>query len=174
MTNLANAFLNPIEHVVIRLPEALLTFLVGFIAVQAVLMGVSILFRTLKLTRALQDILGQTIGTILWMVLLASVLQSLGMGRVIIALSGSVALLGIALAAGGNKLLNDLVAGVTLAKNRNFKIGQRVKIESIEGKIHSVDARKVRVLGDDDALYVIPNAKFDELIWQVLPDKDKK
>jgi small-conductance mechanosensitive channel len=63
------------------------------------------------------------------------------------------------------------VAGVFLARNRDFKLGQDIKIDQVEGEITSLDSRKVRIIGKNGQIYVIPNTKFDELIWEVKEPK---
>lgn len=171
MDALVNAFTRPIEYLTPRLPGAFLTLVVGFIFIQFILLLTHTLLRTLRITRSLQDILQSLVAIVLWLGLTALIFQNLGLGRVLLALSGSVAIIGLGIAAGGNKLLADVLAGLSLAKNRNFKIGQRIKIDAVEGQIHSLDVRKVRVLDKNGGLYVIPNTKFDEQIWQILPDK---
>ncbi len=174
MIKVLDAFAAPIEHFIPKLPGAILTFLVGFVVVQILLMFFSLVLRTLRTTKALEQILEATVAVILWVGLAALVMQSLGLNQVAIALSGSFAIIGIGLASGANKLVADIVAGLFLAKNRNFKIGQRIKIDAIEGKLHSLDARKVRVLGKDGTLFVMPNAKFDDQIWHLLPEEEAK
>ena len=174
MNTLAKAFLTPLEHIVPKLPGALLTLVMGFIVVEILRALFGLVLRALRTTKALEQILESTVTVILWAGVIALVLQSLGLNQIAIAISGSFAIIGIGLAAGANKLVADVVAGVFLAKNRNFKIGQKIKIDVVEGQIHSLDSRKVRVLGKDGSIYVVPNAKFDDLIWQVYPPDDKK
>lgn len=173
LTSFAQAFTGPIEKLIPRLPGALLTFVVGFIVIQFLLVIIGLLLDALRTTKALHQILHSTAGVILWGGVIALTLQSLGLTQIALAVSGSFAIIGIGVASGANKLVSDVVAGLFLAKNRNFKIGQRIKIDTVEGRIHSLDVRKVRVLSDDGKLSIIPNAKFDELIWQILPDEDK-
>ncbi len=173
MDSILNAFAKPIEKILPNLPGAVLTLVVGFIVIQILLVIFALILRTLRTTRALEQILYSSVSVILWAGVIALTLQSLGLSQVATAIAGSFAIIGIGLASGANKLVSDVVAGLFLAKNRHFKIGQKIKIDIAEGQIHSLDTRKVRVLGKDGSLFVIPNSKFDDLIWQVLPDDDK-
>jgi small conductance mechanosensitive channel len=167
----------PIEQVsafVDKLPNALFVFAIGYVSLRLIQSLASVALKTARLTRPMQDILISVLSTILWIGLIALLFQTLGLNQIAIALSGSVAIIGIFIATGANKLVSDILAGIFLARNRDFKIGQKIKIAEVEGQIYSLDSRKVRVLAADDTLYVIPNTKFDETIWQITPETPKK
>jgi small-conductance mechanosensitive channel len=157
-----------------KLPNALFVLAVSYLSIRIIQVFASLALRTARLTRPMQDILLSILSTILWLGLIALVFQSLGLNQIALALSGSVAIIGIFIATGANKLVSDILAGIFLARNRDFRIGQYIKITEVEGKIYSLDSRKVRVLGKDDTIYIIPNTKFDENVWQLLPEKTAK
>lgn len=173
MTDLLVASLPVVEvqSVIARIPNAVLTLLFGYVCIRFLQALLRVALKTARVTKAMQQIVMQAVSVILWVGLLALVLQSLGLNQLAIALSGSIAIIGIGIASGANKLVSDVVAGLFLARNRDFKIGERIKLAEAEGQIHSLDARKVRILGDDGTLYIIPNTKFDEQMWHILPDK---
>lgn len=166
-------FIHHFETFLSRLPNVVLTLIFGYIGIQILLSLFTIVLRTARVTKAMEGILHSTVNALLWVGVIALIFQSLGLNQIAIAISGSVALIGVAVATGANKLISDIVAGLFLAKNRDFKVGQRIKMAEVEGQIHSLDLRKVRVLGDDGSLYVVPNTKFDEQTWQTLPPKDR-
>ncbi len=163
-----------LERVVSRIPTALLTFLACYLFIQVLNYSIAGALKAGRVNRPMAQIIQSGVTILLWIGAIALVFQSLGLNQIALALSGSVAIVSIGLASGANKLVSDMVAGLFLARNRDFKIGQRIKVENVEGRIHSLDSRKVRVLADDDTLYIIPNTKFDELIWHIIPDKAKK
>jgi small-conductance mechanosensitive channel len=167
------SFINHFESFLSRLPNVILTLVFGYLAIQVLLALFGIALRAARVTKAMEGILHSTVNALLWVGVIALIFQSLGLNQIAIAISGSVALIGVAVATGANKLISDVVAGLFLAKNRDFKVGQRIKMAEAEGQIHSLDLRKVRILGDDGNLYIIPNTKFDEQTWQTLPPKEK-
>lgn len=154
-----------------RIPDAMLTLILGYLALRLLqwLMGVGL--RASRVGRAMQQILLSSVSVILWVGLAALVLQSLGLSQIAIALSSVLAIVGVGIASGAQKVVADVLAGLSLAKNRDFKIGQYIHLDDIEGQIHSLDSRKVRLLGPKNQLYIIPNSKFDEQAWMILPDK---
>lgn len=172
-TNFFGPVLHQIESFGPRIPNAILTFLLGYIVVRLLQYLFVLGLRAARVNRAMQQVIEPAIAVILWVGLAALVLQALGLNQIAIALSSSLAIIGVGLAAGGQKLVADVVAGLFLAKNRDFKIGQRIKIGDIEGRIHSLDSRKVRLLGDKEELFLIPNARFDEQIWHIVPNKEE-
>lgn len=165
----------PIEtigEVIARIPTAILTLLACYIAVRLIQLFLFLGLKTARVTKTLQAMIMQTASVVLWIGASALILQSLGLNQIAIALSGSIAIIGIGLASGANKLVADGVAGFFLAKNRDFKINEYIELPEAKGRIQSLDARKVRILGDNGTIYVIPNAKFDDLTWKILPKKE--
>jgi small-conductance mechanosensitive channel len=163
-----------IAHVFERIPTALLTFLFCALIVRLLQWALELTLRASRITKAMQGIILQGFSAFLWIGVLALVLESLGLNQLAIALSGSVAIIGIGVASGANKVVSDVIAGLFLAKNRDFKSCEQVKVGDITGRIHSLDARKVRILGKDGTLYIIPNGTFDENTWTLLPKSDKE
>lgn len=173
MNTIALSTIFPIQEIALRLPRAGATLLLGLLAIRFCqwLMGKGL--QTAKVTQAMQGILHSTASIVLWAVVIALVFQSLGLTQIAIGLSSALAIVGVGFATGGSKVVSDLLAGVLLARSREFNVGGRVKISEVEGVIRSVDTRKVHLIGDDGTIYIIPNTKFDEQIWQTVPS-DKK
>lgn len=164
-----------IERFVPRIPTAVLTLLAGYLVIKILQSALAVSLKTAHVNRAMLQIVQSTVNVILWLGVIALIFQSLGLNQIAIALSGSVAIIGLGIATGANKLVSDVLSGLYLAKNRDFKIGQHIKIAEVEGKVHSLDSRKVRILSADGSLFVIPNAKFDEQTWQIVAEsKDDK
>lgn len=171
MLNFVPQLIFKLELVAHRLPVAILTFLAGAIAVSILQGFFALALKTARVNKPTQEILQPTVGLVLWIGVIALVCQSLGLNQIAIALSGSIAVIGFGIATGANKLVSDILAGLFLARNRDFKIGQVIKIGDAVGQIHSLDSRKVRLLGSDGTLHIIPNTKFDEQPWEIVPSK---
>ncbi len=174
MTTFFSPILTSFDHLVPRLPTAIVTFLAGFLVLQLLQSLFKLVMHTTRVAKAMQEILQSAVSIVLWVGVVALTLQALGLSQIAIALSGSVAIIGLGIATGANKLVSDILAGLFLANNRDFRIGQHIKIAEVEGRIHSLDSRKVRILGDDGTLFIVPNTKFDELTWQIPAKDDKK
>jgi small-conductance mechanosensitive channel len=116
---------------------------------------------------ALVDLLLATITAIGWVLIVAGVLQSLGLNQIALAVGGSISLaaLGLASAASGN--LGDIIAGVFLASDPDFGHGFTVKTGDISGVIERIDLRKTRIRAPDGKLHVIPNKQIENEVWIV-------
>ncbi|HEY1074219.1 MAG TPA: mechanosensitive ion channel domain-containing protein [Patescibacteria group bacterium] len=159
-----------LEHVkeaIVRLPGALITLFVSYCFLKLIQAIVAASLRRTKITKPMQGILLSVLSVVLWVGLFSLVFQSLGLNQIAIAISSSLAVIAIGVATGANKVVADISAGVYLARSNDFKIGRQVKIGDLEGQIYSLDSRKVRILKKDDTLAIVPNSKFDELVWEV-------
>jgi small-conductance mechanosensitive channel len=103
-----------------------------------------------------------------WVLIIAAALQPLGLSGVALALSGAISLgtLGLITAVSGS--LGDILAGIFLATDPDFKVGYKVSTNNITGVVESVDLRKTRIRDEEGTLHVIPNKSVEESTWQVL------
>jgi small-conductance mechanosensitive channel len=173
--NIVNLFVEPVIRILPKVPEALLDLLIGYIIIR-ILMGA--LNHFLKITK-LPQVRGIIISLskfILWIMLLIFVFNNLGFGNFAIALSGSVLVLAFFLNTGVAPLITDVVAGVFLCTDPDFKTGSMVRLgngdNATEGIIKDVDMRKVRILDDDGRIHVVPNSVIEKNEWTVIEKKD--
>lgn len=161
---LANLF---ITQVLPSLVGAALLLIVGRFVVNAAVRLVDVTARRSRVKQAQIDLMKAGVRAIGLILVLAGVLQALGLNQIALALGGSISLaaLGIATAAAGN--LGDIIAGVFLASDPDFGNGFKIKSGDIEGTIEQLDLRKTRVRGLDGKLYVIPNKEIEGKVWIV-------
>lgn len=151
-----------------KLPQLLLTFIVGYLVMKVILMIVGGLIKVSRAKQALKDILLSVIGLALWLLLIAAMLQQVGLTQLAFALSGFVAIAGLAVTAGASSLVQDLISGVFLAQDPDFNVGDELKVGEIEGIIEKMDARKIRLRDKKGMLHVLPNSMFDKASWIVV------
>lgn len=151
-----------------RLPQLLLTLIVGFIVIKLVKAFLHGLIGYSKANSALKGILLSVLDVALWIFLVAALLQQVGLTQISLALSGTVAISALALSAGSTAFVQDLVAGIFLAQDPDFNPGDRIKIEDVEGTVERMDARKIRIRDDRGQLHIFPNSHFDRSAWTTL------
>ncbi|MDO8513677.1 MAG: mechanosensitive ion channel [bacterium] len=173
MDSILDAFSKPIMNAWPRIPGALIALVVGYIALIIINHLVKFGFSVIKTPRAVKQIFLSVVNILLWAILLALVFQSLGLPQVALALSGSVAIFGVLLATGANYLVSDILSGLFLTKDPDFKIGQKIKTVDVEGLIEYIDIRKVRIRDNEGNLHVIPNSVLDKGPFVVLDDNKK-
>src|SRR5690349_16815782 len=83
-----------------RIPDAVLTLLIGYVALRCLQWMMGLGLRAARVNRAMQQILLSSVSVVLWVGLAALVLQSLGLNQIAIALSSMLAIVGVGLASG--------------------------------------------------------------------------
>ena len=154
-----------------RLPALLMTFLVGYILVKVVGAILRSAIRVSHAKAALKDILMSVINIGLWLLLVAALLQQVGLNQIAFALSGFVAFAGLAFTAGSSALVQDLISGIFLAQDPDFNVGDKLRVGEVEGIIEKMDARKIRLKDKEGKLHILPNSTFDKASWVVMEKK---
>ena len=151
-----------------KLPAAIFTLAIGALVVKALKLIVG---RATKMTQ-----IDPTLGTLLqsmasfagWVFVLAAATASLGMQQVSLALGGSIALVAMALASSVNSVTQDLLAGVFLIADQDFKVGYTVKTGNLEGVVESVTIRKTKIRDAEGVLHTVPNRLIDNATYTLL------
>jgi hypothetical protein len=94
-------------------------------------------------------------------------LKALGLDEVALAVSGSIALVALALATAASGTTGDIIAGIFLAGEEDFKVGYTVTPAGVTGVIKSIDLRKSRIVAEDGKLHVVPNKAVETATWEV-------
>jgi small-conductance mechanosensitive channel len=150
-----------------KLPQIILTLIVGWLLIKlikAILHGV---IRVSRANAAMKGILMSVVDVGLWILVLAAVFQQIGLSQVALALSGTVAIAGIAISVGSSSLIQDLVSGLFLAQDPDFNVGDTIEVKDVVGKVERMDARKVRIRDEKGRLHIYPNSVFDKEAWAV-------
>lgn len=158
----------PIIHYGPKIPELIVTIILGVVAVRIISFFIARGFRVLRITRTLANVLASIIMVVLWVMLASEIARQAGLTNLAITISGSIVVIGLALANGASNLTSDIISGIYLAKDGDFEIGYRVKIGDLEGIIRKIDMRKVRLRDDDGKLHIFPNNLVDKAEWVVL------
>jgi len=150
-----------------KLPAAVATFVGGWLGIK--LLG-AVLGRSLRATHTeptIADLFKSAITIALWIIVIAAVLQTLGLSEIALAVSGSVALVALGIASAASGTLADIIAGVFLVSDPDFRVGDTVTTGGITGVIQSIDLRKTRILAVDGKVNVVPNQAVEKVAWVV-------
>jgi small-conductance mechanosensitive channel len=156
-----------------RLPQLLLTVIVGYIIIRIVKAVLDGAIQVSHANFAMKGILMSVINIVLWIFLIAVVLQQMGLTQISLALSGSVIIAGLAISTGSSAFIQDLVSGLFLAQDKDFNAGDEVKIMDVDGRVERMDARKIRIRDKDGQLHIFPNSLFDKAPWVVVKRKEE-
>jgi small-conductance mechanosensitive channel len=154
-----------------HLLPALFDLLIGMLIIRLIVRLVRVLLKAAQIQTGLRYVLTSLSETFLWMLLAITLLQELGLSSVIYFFTGSIAAIGIAMAAGGSTLISDIIAAVFLARDKDFNIGDEVRVgwdPVSQGVIESMDARRIRLRDSTGILHIIPNSTVERKEWVVV------
>lgn len=163
-----------IQHFFPRIPELIFSLIVGILVVMVVLALLSHGLRLMRFPKALTSIIYSLASVVLWVILVAHLLRTLGLSQVAITLSGSLLVIGLAVANGAHALVADMISGLFLAKDPDFDIGYKIKSGEIEGEVESIDIRKTRIRQKNGTLVMIPNSVIDKERLVILDRPSKR
>jgi small-conductance mechanosensitive channel len=108
----------------------------------------------------------------LWLILIIVVANNLGFNNLAVAISGSVLILAFILNNGLAPLVSDIMSGVFLCTDPDFRPGCVVKLgkgkDGITARIVEVDMRKVRLIDEKGQRHIFPNSVVDKAEWAVV------
>jgi len=177
MQNVLNDLMSGVNNISVSAKDVIPKIPVAVVAIVAGLIIIKIIARFLKLALGwtnwplgLQEIMHTLIKVALWIFLLITILQILGLTSVALAITGSFAILLLGFSSGISSTVSDLVAGLQIANDKDFKVGYKVKAgdQKTEGIIREMDIKKTRIEDANGNLHVIPNSVIEKNEWVVL------
>lgn len=177
MQNVQNNLLKGFENISIstteiipRLPVALVAILAGYIIIKVLGRILKVSMKWTKWPLGLQSIVATLLRAAMWVFLLITVLQVLGLTSVALAITGSFAVLLLGFSNGVSATVADLMSGLQLANDKDFKVGYQVKAgdQKTIGIVREMDIKKTRIEDEDGHIHVIPNSVIEKNEWVVV------
>lgn len=168
--NLVNPVVDGLNAMLSRAPAAVFSLLLGILIVRILSRLTRFILGLTAIHPGLRGIIGSVVEIFLWIFFTIRMLDILGFANVIVFFSSSALAIGILLAAGGSTLLSDIIAGIFLARDGDFNIGDEVVAgeNETQGIIESMDARRTRLRDKKGILHVIPNAVVERKEWVLI------
>lgn len=153
-----------------KVPAALVTLVLGYIIIKIV---ARFLKATLRLTSwpvGLQEIMTTLIRIVMWTLLLIAIFQVLGLTGIALAVTGSFAILLLGFSSGISSTVSDLMAGLQIANDKDFKVGYKVRVgdQKTTGIVREMDIKKTRIEDVYGKIHVVPNSVIEKNEWVVL------
>lgn len=163
-----------IENLWPKLPAFFLTLAVGYLFIKVGLFIFERLLKAFRFNKSIQGLILSLVDIVLWVMLVAEIARQVGLSNLAITISSSIFALGFAIANGASAMAADIIAGLNLARDKDFECGYRIKVGDIEGIVKKIDIRKVRIEGEGGKIHVLPNSKIDNANgWTVIDRGDK-
>jgi small conductance mechanosensitive channel len=159
-----------VDNLITRLPMALLVIIVGVVAIKFLGLLINKSITWTKWPIGLQEISVALIKVVMWVIFFLILLQVLGLTNVALALTGSFAIVLLGFSNAISTTVSDVLAGLQLANDKDFKVGYEVKAgdQKTVGIVREMDIKKTRIEGKDGKLHVIPNSLIEKNEWVVL------
>lgn len=156
-----------------NLGKAVIVLLFGIVIIRLTSWAAQAFIGLVRMPKGLKGILISIVDAMLWVFLVIVFLKELGLGEIALVFSGSIAVLGLALAGGASTLAADILAGIFLAKDRDFNVGDEVIAgeNKTQGIIDGMDMRRTRLRAEDGNLHIIPNSVIERKEWVLLAKK---
>ena len=151
----------------LQVPGALLVLIAGWIVIKILVRVLGKALQVANIEPTMATLFKAALSLMAWVIVIAAALQALGLNEVALAVSGSIALIVLAVATSASGISGDVIAGVFLVGDEDFKAGYTINVAGVEGVIRSVDLRKTRIDGADGKRYVIPNKAVESTTWVV-------
>lgn len=155
-----------------RLGRGLIFVIVGIVAIRIFMRLLTRFIDYFRISLGLKEILLILARGGLWALLAIGILQILGLTNIAFALTGFIAALSIGISQGFTQTVTDLVSGIQLANDHDFRVGDKVILGAtdfrIEGYIVEMDTKKTRVIDAKGDLHIFPNALVDKNEWTLL------
>lgn len=153
-----------------KIPAAFFDLLLGILLIRIITRISKRIMKWVRVPAGLRGVLNSIFESFLWILLVINLLNELGFSGIIYFFSGSIAAIGIAMAAGGSTLVSDIVAGIFLARDTDFNVGDEVEVGETptRGIIERMDARRIRIRDKKGILHVVPNSVVERKEWIVI------
>lgn len=158
-----------------NITEALVILVTGLVVIPLIQRVFYSVLKRLRVSKALRDVIRQLVGYALYALWVVTLLYSLGFTGLAATLSGGILLVGVGVGQAFRELLQDVISGVAMARDRDFEVGYEVEIGGkTKGIIRAVGTRKVRLLDDKGQLHVLPNTTVEKSEWVIINRDPKK
>jgi MscS family membrane protein len=121
----------------------------------------------------LYPIIKRTVLIIVWTIGIVTALHNAGIA--ITALLSTLGIGGIAFALAAQDTIKNIFGGITILTDKPFRIGDTVKIDSVEGTVVDIGLRSTRILNYDKCILTIPNFKvMDSFITNISSEQGRR
>lgn len=137
---------------------ALLILIFGYIVLRIIVKIVKNVLAKSKMERITQGFILSILKTVLYVVLILAVLQTLGVP--ITGLTAALATAGAAIALSLKDSLSNIASGMIIISNKPFNQGDYVQIGSLEGTVNSIKIMTTELITTDNKKVVLPNTNI--------------
>lgn len=145
-----------------RILTTLVFLIFASIAIKLVSRSLRTLFRRRYTEETIVNLLESLSKGLMWFSATLIALSILGFSQIAAALGTAAGFVALGVSFALKDVLSDTVAGIHLAKDRDFNNGDRVKVDGQEGEIIEVGLTKSRLRLEKDDVFVLNNSDVEK------------
>lgn len=150
-----------------KIPTVILVIAVGVLLIRTLDTLIRRMLGVARIEPTLISFVTAFVKFVCWVFLIATVFSILGFTQISLAFSGSIALVIMGVATNANSLVQDLLSGLFLLAEPDFKEGSIIRLNAVLGTIVGMDIKKTKVMDSDGNVYIVPNRMFDANIFVI-------
>ena len=108
--------------------------------------------------KTLSGVFYSTFKVAVWAVAILTILPEFGIN--IGALLAGIGVVGLALGMGARNVIQDYLAGLFIIIEDQYRVGEEVKIASVQGKVLELNLRRTILQDEENVMHSIPNGKI--------------
>lgn len=150
-----------------KIPMVLLTLGIGILLIRFLKQATTRIMTRMRLDATIISFTNAFITFAMWVFLISILFSVLGFPQISLAFSGSIALVLVGVASNANSLIQDLLAGLFLIADSDFKVGCEVKVNNVTGTVVGLDIKKTKIKDENGHIFVVSNKVFDANIYEI-------
>lgn len=108
--------------------------------------------------KTLEKVFNSSLKVVIWLIAILMILPELGIN--ITPLLAGIGVLGLAFGMGAKNLIQDYLAGFFIILEDQYRVGEKIKIAGIEGKVKKLSLRKTSIKDSAGVEHYIPNGQI--------------
>ncbi len=157
-----------------KLPSVILVIGGGVFFIRFLKKAVTRVLLSVRIEQTIVHFVAASLSFACWVFLVSLIFSVLGFPQISLAFSGSIALVIVGIATNANSVIQDLLAGLFLLADPDFKVGCRVRVQSVVGEVVGVDIKKTKIRDDEGNLHVVSNKVFDSASFIIERQREQR
>jgi len=129
--------------------------------------------RRFRIDAILFPVIKRAILIVIWLIGIIMALHNMGIS--VVTLLSTLGIGGIAFALAAQDTIKNIFGGITILTDKPFRIGDTIKIDSVEGSVVDIGLRSTRILNYDKRIVTIPNYKLmDSFVLNISSENGRR
>ncbi len=157
-----DTFFNQLVDLLPNILAGIIFLIVSYIGIKIVLSFLEYSLRSRHDQQMIISLISTIVSLFLWFGVILVFLNILGLGEIAASLGTSTGFIALGVAYALSDMLADTVSGYYLARDPDFNMGDKIKVEETEGELIDIGLRKSRIRLENDSIAVFSNSDIEK------------